>query len=54
MHVLPYGEVNLNMTSRLDLGVAVADAADGLAQQLSPRMSRFRGCRQTLVCRHPA
>jgi hypothetical protein len=32
MHVLPYGEVNLDMTSRLDLGAAVAHAAEGLAQ----------------------
>jgi TnpA family transposase len=32
MHVPPYGEVNLDMTSRLDLGPAVAFTADGLAQ----------------------
>jgi hypothetical protein len=32
MHVLPYGQVNLDMTSRLDLGSATAHGVDGLAQ----------------------
>lgn len=31
LHVLPYGEVNLDMTFRLDLGEAAAHVADELA-----------------------
>ena len=32
LHVLPYGEVNLDMTSRLDLGMADAPGNDEFAQ----------------------